>query len=361
MVETATAQISVSGRDRESQDRLHRPKPRLSRWSKSLLRDLHLGSMKQDSGAPDAWVIEKNGQDIVGALSNVHMMYELDGKRLKACAAASWCVDAPYRGYSLFLMNTSLAQKGIDLWLNGSASSVTSRIMTAMAIPRIPSPEFDVSYFWITNREAFLAAALRKKKMPAASLLSRIAALGLWGLDLRSKLSRRTRAAVKRIMTFGSEVDAFWEKLRKGPTRLRAVRTSAALMWRFGSALQQNRAVVLGLLDGHQLRGYVVLREFDRSHLGLRQYVLADIQALDDSPDVLLDLTIAAIETTREAGMAALEWQGWNIHKREIAMSLHPRTYRYPVWPLYYKAINSGLVSTLTHDGVWDFSLFDSF
>jgi hypothetical protein len=311
-------------------------------------------------GVPNAWVIEKDGRDIVGALSNVHMMYELDGKRLKACAAASWCVDTPHRSYSLFLMNTSLAQNGIDVWLNGSASSVTSRIMTAMAIPRIPSPEFDVSHFWITNRERFLAAAFRKRKIPAANALSRVAAVALWGMDFRSELARRRRPAVKRMTGFGPEFDAFWDRLRNGRSRLRAVRTSAALTWRFGPALQQKRAVVLGIVSGRELQGYIVLREFVRQHLGLRQFTVADIQALDDSSDVLLDLTAAAIETTREAGMAALEWQGWNLNKRDIVVSLRPRSYRYPVWPLYYKA-HPRLASTLTMADIWDFSPFDSF
>lgn len=312
-------------------------------------------------GVPNAWVLARENGDIVGAISNVHMMYELDRQPIKACAAACWCVDTAYRGRGMFLTNASLGQKGIDLWLNGSASAVTSRVMTAMKVPRIPSPQFDVAYFWITNRESFLAAAFRKKNIPAATVLSRVAAAGLWALDLNSKHLRRPRVEVKRMMSFGPEFDEFWERLRKGRSRLRAVRTSAALTWRFGTALQQNRAVVLGLVSGQELRGYIVLREFVRSHLGFRQFAIGDIQAVNDSPEILRDLMAAAIETTREAGMAALEWQGWNIQKRAIAMSLRPRTYRYPVWPLYYKAIDSGLVSTLTNDSVWDFSLFDSF
>jgi hypothetical protein len=145
------------------------------------------------------------------------------------------------------------------------------------------------------------------------------------------------------------------------PGLLRAVRTSAALDWRFGGALRRQNAVALGLFKGQELHGYVVLRKFARPHLGLNQFVIADLQALNDSPHVLLDLLAAALEATREEGMDALEWQGWNPAKRALAISLHPRPFRYDVWPLYYKVVNADLASMLADAECWDFSPFDAF
>jgi hypothetical protein len=312
-------------------------------------------------GVPRAWVLETPEGEIVGALQNVLMMYELDGVRLKSASAGSWCVDVPHRGFSMFLMMTYFNQEAVDLWLIGTASNTTSRLMSAMKVERIPSPNFDLSYFWITDRKSFLEAALRKKKFPMAGALSRVGAAGLWTLDLPAKFSRRKASAVKRLEGFGPEFDQLWERLRRGASRLRAVRTAAALQWRFGDGLRQGRAVLYGAMSGDELAGYIVLREFVRPHLGLRQFVIADLQAVDDDPDVVIQLVSEAIEASREAGMAALEWQGWNAAKRELALSRRPRPYRYPVWPAYYKAVGAELSANLAKADVWDFSPFDAF
>jgi hypothetical protein len=56
-----------------------------------------------------------------------------------------------------------------------------------------------------------------------------------------------------------------------------------------------------------------------------------------------------------------VEWQGWNPVKRRQALSLRPKSYRYSVWPLYYKAVNRDLASALTQVDTWDFSPFDAF
>src|SRR5579884_4015271 len=64
---------------------------------------------------PIGWVLEEDGA-VVGSLGNVPMLYDLAGRQLKTAIAASWVVDAPYRGTSLQLLNNFYKQKGIDLW-----------------------------------------------------------------------------------------------------------------------------------------------------------------------------------------------------------------------------------------------------
>lgn len=314
---------------------------------------------REFDGVPNAWVLENGENQIVGSLSNVHLLYEFGGTRIKAGITGSWCVDAPYRNSSMLLLSAYFKQKGVDLWLCGTAAVVTSRVMSAMNVPRIPSPDFDVSYFWITDRQAFSRAVLQKKKWPAA--LSKAVAAGLWTLDLRSRYLVSERIDVVQLSSFGPEFDCFWQRLRQGAARLRGVRTAASLSWRFGRTLAAGRAIVLALMKAQDIQGYVVLREFSRAHLGLRQYVIADLQALDDSPELLRQLLIAAIQATREKGLAALEWQGWNLPKREVALSLRPQSYQYPVWPLFYRSSTPDLGSSLENPNVWDFSLFDSF
>jgi|ERR1019366_6688100 hypothetical protein len=312
-------------------------------------------------GVPIGWVLESSHSEVVGTFTNVHMMYDLEGRRFKGAIAGSWAVDTKHRNSSLMLAMAYFSQQRIDVCINGSASRVASRLMPVFKALRIPSDDYDLSYFWITNRRAFAASALRWKKIPLAGTLSPLVALGLWGRDLRCTGRRRSAADVRQFTEFGVEFDRFWEKVRQGPRRLRAVRTAAVLDWRFGSALRNKRATVLGLIHGDEMLGYVVLRENVREHLSLRQFIIADLQALEDSPTVLLGLIDAAREATRQANMDALEWQGWSSQKRRVAQSLRPLTHRYPVWPLFYKALNPELATPLSRPDTWDFSPFDAF
>jgi len=224
-------------------------------------------------GVPMGWVLENETDGIVGTFSNIHMMYELDGRRIKCGIAGSWGVDVGHRNSSLLLARAYFTQNAVDLCVNGSASAVASPIMEALKARRVPAVDYDISYFWITRHKAFAEAVLRKKKIPAAGILAHAAGLVLRAADLRIG-RRKIPAGLKPVNEFGVEFDTFWEKLRQGRGRMRAVRSAAALDWRFGP-LRRNRATVLGIFEGGNLTGYVVLRRIVREHLGLRQFVIA--------------------------------------------------------------------------------------
>jgi hypothetical protein len=312
-------------------------------------------------GVPIGWVLENSAGEIVGTFSNIHMMYEMEGQRFKCGIAGSWGVDPEYRSASLLLATSFFSQKGVDLCFNGSASSVSSRLMPVMKAKKVESTDYDLSYFWITGHRSFAEAVLRKKNIPTADALSHVAGLALRAVDgLRPKHQSHS-FSVTSLQGFGEEFDCFWKKLSRGRRCFRAVRSSAALEWRFGAALRQRRAIVLGALKNGELAGYIVLLEKCREHLKLREFVIADLQALDNSPEAILDLLSTAIEFTRECGLDALEFQGWSQAKRQIALKLKPRSYRYPVWPLYYKAIHPHVVSGLACSETLDCSPFDAF
>lgn len=312
-------------------------------------------------GVPHGWVLEDSRGRIVGTFSNVHMMYELEGRKVKAGTAGSWAVDLEHRSASLLLAMAYFGQTGLDVLLNGSASAVASQIMPRLKAERIPSPGYDKSLFWITNRVKFTEAALRKKNVPAAGMLARLAAGGLWALDGVRRLPCQWPPEARRPRSFGPEFDEFWERIRCGPNRLRAVRTAAALEWRFGRSLQTGRASLITLGTGASLRGYAVLLRRTRAHLNLSQYLIGDLQALEDSPETTRALLSAALAATQEDGLDALEWQGWNSAKRRVAESLHPWSYGYAVWPLFYRTRDPDLARTLNQARVWDFSPFDAF
>jgi hypothetical protein len=312
-------------------------------------------------GIPRGWVLEDAAHRIVGAFSNVPMMYELNRKRWKAALASSWAVDREHRSASLLLATAYFNQQGMDLCLNGDANAVASQLMAVMKIPRVPAESCDLAYFWDTRHRAFASAFLRKKKIPGAGLLAFPASLLLGIADGFRRTSPRLENDIRRLSDFGDEFDVLWEKIRLSPDTLRAVRNSAALRWRFGPALKNEGAVVLGLFRNNAMRGYAVLSANMRNALGLRTYVLADLQIAEDSLDDLGGLLQGAIRAAREDGREALKWWGWNAEKRRAARSYRPWPYRYPSWPAFYKAVHPALKPMLARPECWDFSPFDVF
>jgi len=310
---------------------------------------------------PSGWVLEDEAQRIVGTFSNVPMMYELDGKRWKAALASSWAVDRAYRSASLLLAMAYLNQKGVDLCLNGDANPVASRLMSATNVGRIPAEDCDLAFFWIIRHRAFASAFLRKKKIPGAAFLAFPASPFLRAADAFRRKGRKPGNEVRRLSDFGAEFDALWEEIRLSPGPLRAVRTSAALRWRFGPALRNNGALILGLFRDNGLRGYAVLSANVGDALDVRTYVLADLQTAGHSPDDLGALIRGAIRAARDDGRDALKWWGGNAEKRRIARAHRPWSYRYPYWPAYYKAVHPDLKAALSSPQSWDFSLFDVF
>jgi hypothetical protein len=316
---------------------------------------------KEFEGAQMGWVLEDDRDGIVGTFSNIHMMYEINGARLKCGVASCWAVDIRHRQSSLGLAMAFLNQEGVDFCINGSASAVVSKLMNPLGASRIPSPDHDLGYFWILRPVAFAKAALLRKKVPAAAMASLPAGAYLWATDVLRGRRRRTSGTVRDLTAFGPEFNALWDCIRQGPGVLRAVRTKEALEWRYGAALRRKSAVLLGQFDGHELQGYVVLKAKDREELGLKQYIVDDLQARNDSPEILANLLVAAIEASRSGGQDALEWSGRNQAKRHLAMSLTPRVYRYGTWRVFYKALDSKLEDVLNRAEAWDFSPHDSF
>src|ERR1035438_1654042 len=305
---------------------------------------------------PFGWVLENGREGIVGTLSNIPMMYDLDGKPVRASASGAWAVDSPHRRSSLLLMSALLRQKGVDLHIIGSANTVASPIMTGLKLPRIPAPDFNVSLLWVTGYRGFATSVLRKKNIPAASWLGMPAGAALGAYDcLKGRVGRR-RVEERQYDSFTEDFDIFWNELRRRPAgRLRAARTSAALRWRFRQSLRTGKLAILGLTDSQgALSGYCIALEQQREHIGLKQYLVADLQSLDDAPGTLLELLEAAIDLSRRRGIHLVEWQGGNRAKRYVALSLRPRPYLYPSWPAFYRLFRADLGAALENEATWD-------
>ncbi|MGD0616917.1 MAG: hypothetical protein ABSB67_04570 [Bryobacteraceae bacterium] len=308
------------------------------------------------------WVLEAGDGSLVGALGNVHMLYDLDGRALKGVIATAWAVDRDYRGRSLQLMTAFLKQGGIDLWLNGSANPTASRVMEAMKLSRIPVAGYDVPCFWAASPRRFAKAAMTRKSVPGAGVLSWPAGMVLGTQDIVRRSGRgRITSAVSRIDSFDDRFDSFWLRLRKGPSRLRAVRTRAALEWRFGAQHRAAQARIIVARDGASLSGYAVLLRRQSPELGMELYDIADLQALRDDPAIARDLLLASIGVAREEKVDAVKIMTGAPFRRRAVDELKPYTYRLPFWQLFYKAESVELQSALANADAWDFSLFDTF
>lgn len=315
---------------------------------------------EQFDGIPLAWLLEAD-QQLVGLLGNFHMLYELDRNPVKAGIATGWLVETEHRNGSLRMLDAYFRQKGLDLWLNDSANATTSKILTALKMQRIPAPQYDAPLFWPLRYRAFASAGLRRRGIPAAELLA-------WpiGVALRAAGVFRFRkpgypSQVRRAQSFDDRFDSLWEKIRCGNLRLRAVRTSAVLRWRFQRELADRSAFVLAHERGGELQGYVVLLRRLREHLGFTGCDVADLQAVGDNPDVFRDLLIAAMHVAREVGAEALKFAGADGAKRTAALSLRPYSYRIDCWQLFYKTSRSDLLAALGSPELWDISPFETF
>jgi hypothetical protein len=305
---------------------------------------------------PIGWVLESSAGEVVGSLGSVHMLYELEGRRIKALIATAWGVSPAHRSQALKMMTAFYRQKGVDLWLNGSANVITSQILTGFKIPRMPVPDYATPCFWATRPHAFARAALMRRSTPGAAALAYPAGLALYIRDVFSRSGRGTIASpVRRLQRFDGRFDTLWEKIRTGPARLRAIRTQAVLEWRFDG----EPAVILATENKGELSGYAILMRRSQD-MGMDMYDVADLQAVGDDPVVTRDLLLGSIEFARKEGAAALKFMTGTPAKRRPAAALRPYTYMLPLWQLYARTAPE-LSAKLSSADAWDFSLFDTY
>jgi hypothetical protein len=310
---------------------------------------------------PIGWVLEIDEGSVVGNLDNVHMLYELGGKRVKGVVAAGWVVDPAYRSKSLQLMTTFFRQKGVDLWLNVSASPAAAQILTALKIARIPIPDYGTPCFWAVRPRAFARAVLLRRSVPGATLLAWPAGLVLLARDIFGRSGRGPLTSpVRRLREFDDRFDGLWGNSTQ-EMRLRAVRTRAVLEWRFRTELRGGRAAIVVAERGAALLGYAILVRRAGSDLGMDLYDVADLQVAADDLSTVKDLLLGSIKVAGEDGADAVKFMTGAPMKRAPADALRPYTYHLPVWQQYFKAASPELAAALSTPDAWDFSLFDTF
>jgi hypothetical protein len=195
--------------------------------------------------------------------------------------------------------------------------------------------------------------------MRAAGLLGAMAGPGLWMADRFRRGAIRAagqKHRTKILDAFDERFDSFWQQLRRQwPGRLLAVRSSAALKWHYHGSAQRGELVIVGA-DGSDgsLDGYAILvRRDSPPAIGLRRYMIADLQVAREEPALVLALLGGAIDAARARGTHVVEAVGLEAFKRKV---LEPtsRVRRFPCWPYLYKAQTPELAKTLESPAVWD-------
>jgi hypothetical protein len=311
---------------------------------------------------PLGWVIESRTQGIVGTLSNIQRMYTLNNEPIHVAATRALAVDPQFRFATISLADMFLSQSNIDLFLDTTASPQAGVLFKFLGCNDIPGPSSAQVLFWIVNYTRFAGAMLRKKNMPAFAGIRHAAGQALYLRDLTNlRKGRFQRKEIRLFTSFDERFDAIWNLLRQRSNRLFAVRTSKALTWQFRPALESGDIVILGVMEGDSLSGYLIMSRYDHEQYGLRRFRVVDIQAIDDDSNTVLSLMSAALDHATRSGVDVVEAMGFNKLKRDLLLRLHPHLRTLPSSPYLYRvsAKSSSLQHELQNADAWDPSPFD--
>ena len=311
---------------------------------------------------PLGWVLENPDLGIVGTFSNIPRIYFFNGEPIRAAIPSTWAVDRPFRFAASYPAAEFLAQKNIDLFITTTASPRTEARLKELGCLEIPGPSCAQMLFWVTNYTRFASAFLRKVKIPAAAGIKHAVGSALYLRDLiQWPKGRFQRVEVNLLQGFDGRFDALWEVLSRRRNRLMAVRTREALNWQFRPALETGDLFIFGVMEGDRLTGYLIMRKYDHEQYGLRRFRVVDLQAIDDEPNTVLSLMVAALEHGARSGADVVETMGFNKSKHDLLERLNPHHRTLPSYPYLNKVSGDAptLQCALLEADAWDPSPLD--
>ena len=305
-------------------------------------------------GFPIGWVLEDGAGNVVGTFSNIPMEYEFRGRSIRAAFARAWSVDPTYRNYSILLAREFISQKNVDLMLATRANPIASKVYQSILRMTPISADDRGSFLWILSYPGVVRAYLRIRKVPLAGLWSPMAAAGLMVCDRLLRVNRRVYAKydVHIATQFDERFDRFWCRLREQSGHLSAVRSRAALAWRFDSSRLRGRTTILTIPEGDDIGGYLILvrASSERGASGM----VADLQVPDDRAEYVRTLLSAALKVSREQGIAYLVSDGFNSFKHDILLEASPHRQIPRYCSCFYKAFAPELQRALEDAAAWD-------
>ncbi len=309
---------------------------------------------------PIGWVMENPSGEVVGTLSNVHSVYELNGVKIKAGIASSWAVDPAYRGESLALISKFFFQKDVDLIINTTANFKAEKIFRAFRALPVPVANYDEVLYWIIDYPKFINQFLAIRVGFKVPLIQYPVGLFLQYLDrLRSRnILKFSSVDTEEVNADDKRIEQFWGRLRCERDKLLAVRDIKTLNWHFKHSFKKGLTSILVLPDSKDgISGYVILKRRDAADQSFSRYQIVDLQVL--SNDDTCKLLAGAMSHCKKKEVNILEIVGFSQVKREIFHSLSPYRRKFECLPFLYKAQSQELKETLANNILWDPCLYD--
>lgn len=333
-----------------------------SEWKHLLVGHPFVGQL---DGVSIGWVLENDKGEIVGSNTNVPMLYEFNGKFLRVANASSWVVDENYRGYSIKLGMAWVNQKNVDLLLDISAIEPVAKLLVARKFLPLPASWYTRSLLWILDYPVFTGSVFRKKQIETPFYINYILGTLIRSTDYifgkNRTPSMSNRFDIDETTVFDKNFDDLWEKLRKTKNRLLLCRDAKSLTWRHKSLKEKGKLCIITAFQNGILKGYAILWEYSRDHLGLRGFQVADLQAENDDPMCIETLILHSLQAARSRGMHVLEATGFNQIKRKILEQLNPHKLPGYLMPYYYRVANPELAMLLGNESCWDPTISDGF
>ena len=314
-------------------------------------------------GWPIGWVLETEDGAIAGSIDNVPFAYHFRGRELLAAAACSWAVDAPYRSYSMLLLDRLTRQENIDLAFSTTVSSNAEPVLKICQWSLAPVGSWDKSAFWITNYRGFVRSVLNVKSVPMGQIISYPVSAGLFCWDRFKHWETRINggsAEIELCSGFDGRFDDFWEELKsQNHNILLAARDRETLAWHFRYALMRRNIWILAVSKGGRLAAYAVFDRQDNATFGLKRVRLVDFQALNGFGYALPAALRWMLQKCREEGIHILENVGCWLDRPALPPSPAPYHRTLPSSMFYYNSSDRTLVDILREPKVWAPSSFD--
>ena len=307
------------------------------------------------------WVLENAEGRVVGSLINVPSLYTFRGQQLLCANGRGWAVEPEYRPFALALMGEYFGQSNVDLFINTTVGPNAAPIISTLS-DRIPQGDFQsTAYFALYYRE-LAEKALRRKRVPLASMLAYPAAA-----VLRCKDAWRRRAlkpapssfSIECVDDFDARFDDFWAELAsQNSDKLLAVRNRAALAWHFAIPQRKGDLRIFTASRVGKLRAYCIVKRQDAGE-GVSRMRVVDFQTVEPNIDLLAGLLKVALRRCAKDGIRVLEHLGVGLPKMRTFDRFAPYRRTLACWPFYYRAVDPTLDAELSTPDFWDASVFD--
>ena len=310
---------------------------------------------------PFGWVLEA-GNNIVGYLANIPMMYSYKGSEVFVAVARAYAVTPEYRSHGLKLALKYFKQPEVAALLNTTANEYSAALFRYFKAKPVPQAHYNEALFLVFNSWRFLRAVFIKYKFPGA--IASYTALFLAPLfKIITILKQKNTPSylqdlfLKRVCidNLVEELDKLWVTKREQRV-FYTDRSVAMLQWRINIAPSLYH--MYGAYLKGQFLGYILLKIEHVEHLKLKRCLIIDIFGDFKNDENLVILISKLVGEVRDLKVDTLEIIGFPKAIRKIVKRFLPFKRIIPNWP-YFKFMTQDLKTVCQNSDFWYVSLMD--